>query len=107
MKIIKKNTNTKTSLACSNVNTKQYEMKKMPNLFKQNFGGLCIDQCFLNVKICHLKTKKNVSANLTKGFLRKNPTRLPNFWENKIKLSYFDNKFDVLQTHGKNLNFFF
>jgi hypothetical protein len=35
--------NTKTSLTCSNVNTKEYEMKKRPNLFKQNFGGLCID----------------------------------------------------------------
>ncbi len=54
----KKNTNTKTSLACSNVNTKQYEMKKMPSLFKQNFFHI------------------------------------------------FDNKFGVLPTHGKNLNFF-
>jgi hypothetical protein len=58
MKIILKNTNTKTSLACSNVNTKQYEMKKMPNLFKQNFGGLCIDQCFLMWNFATWKQKK-------------------------------------------------
>jgi len=84
------------SLACSNANTKQYEMKKMPNIFRQNFGGLCIDQCFFNAKGCHLKKIKNVSANFTKGFFKKNPTKLP----------YFDNKFSVLPMHGKNLNFF-
>jgi hypothetical protein len=39
----KKFTNTKISLACSNVNTKEYEMKKRLNILKQNFGGLCID----------------------------------------------------------------
>jgi hypothetical protein len=36
-------TNTKISLACSNVNTKEYKMKRRLNIFKQNFGGLCID----------------------------------------------------------------
>ncbi len=41
--IFKKFTNTKTILACSNVNTKEYKMIKRPHLFKQNFGGLCID----------------------------------------------------------------
>jgi hypothetical protein len=78
-------------------------MKKMPNLFRQNFGG--IDQCFLMWKFATWK-QKNVSAILTKGFLRKNPTKLPYFEKKNKKLPYFDNKFSVLPTHGKNLNFF-
>ncbi len=76
----------------------------MPNLFRQNFGGLCIDQCFLMWKFATWK-QKSVSANLTKGFLRKNPTKLP-YFEEFFFWPYFDNKFNVLPTHGKNLNFF-
>jgi len=36
-----------------------------------------------------LEKIKNVSANLSKGFLRKNPTKLPYFEKIKIKIAIF------------------